>query len=140
MPAIASQVSTTNFVCEPLGVILCSRNMNLAWSLLLLISFRTVSRTSWAGGMEGCSSANAALAAKDNVASTAVNIMRIWLGSDFMACLHILDEHDPPTVVHVILSSADQFRSARLPVPMQVRYSHASRHARAASIEQGWIS
>src|SRR5207247_9107581 len=98
----SSQVSTTNFVCEPLGVILCSRNMNLAWSLLLLISFRTVSRTSWAGGMEGCSSANAALAAKDNVASTAVNIMRIWLGSDFMACLHILDEHDPPTVVHVI--------------------------------------
>jgi len=62
--------------------------------------------------MEACSSANAALAAKDNVASTAVNIIRFRLGSDFMACLHILDEHDPPTVVHVIWSSADQFRSA----------------------------
>src|SRR5207244_10027206 len=125
MPAIASQVSTTNFVCEPLGVILFSLNMNLAWSLLLLISFRTVSRTSWAGGMEACFSANAALAAKDNVASTAINILRIWLGFDFMACLHILDEHDPPTVVHVICSFADQFRSVRLPVPMSVRYSRA---------------
>src|SRR5947209_20329631 len=105
MPAIASQVSTTNFVCEPLGVILCSRNMNLAWSLLLLISFRTVSRTSWAGGMEGCSSANAALAAKDNVASTAVNIMRIWLGYDFMACVLIFEELDRTNIFHYILSS-----------------------------------
>src|SRR5437762_12176335 len=98
MPAIASQVSTTNFVCEPLGVILCSRNMNLAWSLLLLISFRTVSRTSWAGGMEGCSSANAPLAAMDNVASTAVNIIWFRLASDFMGFVHSLDAHDPPTV------------------------------------------
>src|SRR5438132_13146075 len=96
MPAIASQVSTTNFVCEPLGVILCSRNMNLAWSLLLLISFRTVSRTSWAGGMEGCSSANAPLAAKDNVASTAGNIIRFRLARDFLAYRHIVGEHDHP--------------------------------------------
>src|SRR5438876_11599281 len=102
MPAIASQVSTTNFVCEPLGVILCSRNMNLAGSLLLLISFRTVSRTSWAGGMEGCSSANAPLAAKDNVASTAVKIIGFRLASDFRACLHILDGHDPRHVVRVV--------------------------------------
>ena len=52
--------------------------------------------------MEACYSANAALAAKDNVASTAVNIIRFRLGSDSMACLHILDEHHTHTVVHVI--------------------------------------